>query len=226
MLRAANERTGSFASSNQLLNSIHTIIDRAIQSNMYSVLTDCPHREKLGWLEEYHLVFGSIARNYDVAAYYRSLVRTIAEAQTPDGLVPDIAPEYTVFSGGFRDDPNWGGAMVLLPWEMYRAYGDVQTLRTYYPQMVKYLDYLAGKASGDILAYGLGDWIAFDQTTPLGVTATFAYHRLASAMGRIATVLGKTADAQRWTDLTARIGTAFNREFHAREHVRQWQPGE
>jgi alpha-L-rhamnosidase len=214
VLRAANETAGSFTSSNPLINSIHGIIDRAIQSNMYSVLTDCPHREKLGWLEEYHLVFGSVSRNYDVAAYYRALVRTITEAQTPDGLVPDIAPEYTVFSGGFRDDPNWGGAIVLAPWELYRAYGDIGTLRTYYPNMVRYLDYLAGKADEDILAYGLGDWIAFDQSTPLGVTATFAYHRLAAAMARIATVLGKDADAARWTALTSRIGEAFNREFH------------
>ena len=69
------------------------MIERAVQSNMYSVLTDCPHREKLGWLEETHLVFGTIMRNFDVAAYARSIVQKIAEAQLPSGQIPSIAPE-------------------------------------------------------------------------------------------------------------------------------------
>jgi alpha-L-rhamnosidase-like protein len=52
-----------------------SFVNQAIQNNMYSVLTDCPHREKLGWLEEAHLVFQSVSRRYDVAAYYRQLLR-------------------------------------------------------------------------------------------------------------------------------------------------------
>ena len=213
VLRTANDNAGSFDSSNVLLDKIHTIIDRAIQSNMYSVLTDCPHREKLGWLEEDQLVFDSVARNYDVAAYYRTLVRNMADAQTANGLVPDIAPEYTVFGGGFRDDPNWGGAMVLAPLNMYETYGDVGTLRTYYPNMVRYADYLAGKATNNLLSYGLGDWIAFDKSTPLGITATFGYYRIVQALARIATVLGRPADATRWTTLAANIASSFNTAF-------------
>ena len=212
-LRAANESAGTFDSSNLLLNQVHTIIDRAIQSNMYSVLTDCPHREKLGWLEQTHLVFGSVARNYDVAAYYRSLVRTMADAQTADGLVPDIAPEYAVFDGPYRDDPNWGGALVLAPLQLYRTYGDAETLRTYYPNMVRYLDFLRGKANGGLLDYGLGDWGTFDPSTPLGVTSTFAYHRLAEGMAEIAGALGESADVVRWRSLAGDIGAAFNAKY-------------
>lgn len=213
VLRAANDGAGTFTSSNTLINDIHTIIDRAIQSNMYSVLTDCPHREKLGWLEEDNLVFGSVARDYDVAAYYRELVRNMAEAQTADGLIPDIAPEYTVFSGGFRDDPNWGGSLVLAPWQLYETYGDTATMRTYYPNMQRYLDYLSSKANGDLLDYGLGDWITFDNSTPVGVTASFGYYRIASAMSGIAGALGKTDDAQRYAALATRIGAAFNDKY-------------
>jgi alpha-L-rhamnosidase len=213
VLRTANDAAGTFTSSNPLINDIHTIIDRAIQSNMYSVLTDCPHREKLGWLEEDNLVFGSVARDYDVAAYYRELVRNMAEAQTADGLVPDIAPEYTVFSGGFRDDPNWGGSLVLAPWQLYETYGDTATLRTYYPNMRRYLDYLSSKATGDLLDYGLGDWITFDNSTPVGVTASFGYYRAASAMSEIARVLGQADDAQRYAALATRIGAAFNDKY-------------
>lgn len=213
VLRAGNAGAGSFTSSHGLLNDIHRIIDRAVQSNMYSVLTDCPHREKLGWLEQANLVFPAVARNYDVAAYYGAIVRDIAEAQTADGLVPDIAPEFTVFSGGFRDDPNWGNVIVFAPWQMYRAYGDTATLRTYYPNMVRYVDYLSGKADGHLLDYGLGDWITFDNSTPKGVTATFGYHRAVSALARIAKVIGKDADAAEYEALAGQIGSAFNAKY-------------
>ncbi|MGP4028306.1 family 78 glycoside hydrolase catalytic domain [Actinomadura sp. 3N407] len=213
VLRAANEKAGSFTSSHGLLNDIHKIIDRAVQGNMYSVLTDCPHREKLGWLEQANLVFPAVARNYDVAAYYGSIVRNIAEAQTGDGLVPDIAPEFTVFSGGFRDDPNWGNVIVFAPWQMYRAYGDVATLHTYYPNMVRYVDYLSGKADGHLLDYGLGDWIAFDDSTPKGVTATFGYHRAVTALARIAKVIGKDDDAAKYESLAGEIGSAFHAKY-------------
>lgn len=212
-LRAANEKAGSFTSSHGLLNDIHKIIDRAVQGNMYSVLTDCPHREKLGWLEQANLVFPAVARNYDVAAYYGAIVRAIAEAQTGDGLVPDIAPEFTVFSGGFRDDPNWGNVIVFAPWQMYRAYGDAATLRAYYPNMVRYVDYLSRKADGHLLDYGLGDWIAFDTSTPKGVTATFGYHRAVSALARVAEAIGEDGDAAKYDALAREIGAAFHARY-------------
>ncbi len=213
VLRAANRSVGTFASSDATINGIHRIIDRAVQGNMFSVLTDCPHREKLGWLEETHLVFDTVARNYDVQAYGRDLVRNMADAQLASGLVPDIAPEYTVFSGGFRDDPNWGSAMILVPWNLYRTYGDRDTLRTYYANMVRYLSYLRSKASGNLLDYGLGDWATINTTTPAGVTASYGYYKSADALAKIAAVLGEAEDAATYRQLAADIGTAFNAKF-------------
>ena len=213
VLRAANEKVGSFSCSSGLLTTLHTIVDRAIQSNMYSVLTDCPHREKLGWLEQVHLVFGPVAFGYDVADYYRELVRVMAEAQADDGLVPNVAPEYVVFEDGFRDDPNWGSAIVLAPWALYREYGDIETAREHYPAMVRYLDYLTDLAEGDLLAHGLGDWAAIDERTPVGITASFGYHQAASAMARIASLLGRPGDAAHWAELTDKIGAAFNATY-------------
>jgi alpha-L-rhamnosidase len=209
-LSTANASAGTFTSGNSLLNSINQIVDQAIQNNMCSVLTDCPHREKLGWLEEDHLVFDAVSRTYDVAAYYRELIRNIADAQLSNGLVPDIAPEYTVFSGGFRDDPNWGSTLILSAWQLYQTYGDVSTLRTYYSNMRNYLSYLQSKASGNLLNYGLGEWAAIDTSTPTGVTASYAYYEDAQTMSKIATVLGQTSDATTYSTLTQQIGSAFN----------------
>jgi alpha-L-rhamnosidase len=83
---------GSFECSHPLLNRIHTIINEAILSNMKSVLTDCPHREKLGWLEQTHLMGPSIMYNYDVHALYRKIIDDMGDAQLENGLIPDIAP--------------------------------------------------------------------------------------------------------------------------------------
>ncbi len=191
VLRADNERTGTIDSSDATLNATYEMVLRAVESNMFSVLTDCPHREKLGWLEEYHLLYDTVASNFDVAAYYRKLVRDISDAQLADGMVPDIAPEYTVFGGGFRDDANWGGALIMTPFKHYQAYGDAELLRDGYQAMQRYMDYLATKATDHILSHGLGDWGAFDTSTPLAIPATTAYYRYANVMAEIAGVVGR-----------------------------------
>jgi alpha-L-rhamnosidase len=214
ILRAVNTESAAFTCSDDLLNSIHTIINRALQSNMFSTLTDCPHREKLGWLDDIGLIFDVAARNYDVAAMYRKIVRDMSEAQSVDGLVPTTAPELALFAGAYRDDANWGGSIILAPWQMYRAYGDLQTVRDYYPAMRKYMDYLATQASGYLLNNGLGDWITLNTTTPAGVTASYAYMRLATAMGKIANLLDKAPDAASYQQLAASISAAFNAEYY------------
>ncbi|MFI1094110.1 family 78 glycoside hydrolase catalytic domain [Streptomyces sp. NPDC020917] len=213
VLRAANTSAGSFSCSNELINGIHRIIDRAVQGNMFSVLTDCPTREKLGWMEQDHFVFDTVTRNYDAAAYTYDIVQAMADAQLPNGMVPDIAPEYTVFGGGFRDDPNWGNAMVIVPWKHYRTYGDRDLLTTYYPNMRRYVDYLTSKAKGHLLDYGLGDWATINATTPTGVTATYGYFKAADALSSVAAAIGNTADATTYGTLRDAIGNAFHAAY-------------
>ncbi len=146
--RADVERVGAFACSNELFNKIHALVDWSVGSNLQSVLTDCPHREKLGWLEVAHLMAPSIMLNYDTAAFYRKVARDTSESQRENGLVPDIAPEYTVFNGGFVDSPEWGSASVIVPWDLYQWYGDRRTLDRQYETMKRYVDYLSTKANG------------------------------------------------------------------------------
>ncbi|MEV0404107.1 family 78 glycoside hydrolase catalytic domain [Actinoallomurus sp. NPDC050550] len=211
VLRAGNATAGTFASSDLLLNDIHQIVEASIAGNMFSILTDCPDREKLGWLEQTHLVQGSVARDFDVEAYYRDFLQNVAEAQLPDGHVPDIAPEYVVFSGAARDDPNWGSAIILSAWQHYQSYGDAGTLRTYFPAMRKYFDYLTSKASGNLLDYGYGDWATTDSSTPVGLAASYGYYRDAVALAKIAKLLGE--DASGYESAAQKIGAAFNAKY-------------
>jgi alpha-L-rhamnosidase len=219
VIRAANSSAGTFSTSNTTINSIHALVDRAVQSNMMSILTDCPSREKLGWDEEVQLLFPMVARNYNIDAYGRTLVQNMADAQLADGLEPDIAPEATVFSGGFRDDVNWGSALIMVPWEMYLTYDDVATLTKYYSDMQAYLAYLNTRATGNLVVYGssgLGDWGESSVTsvsTPTDLVENWGYYRDEQAMARIATVLGKTTDAATYSAAAAATLTAFTAKW-------------
>ncbi|MGW4524065.1 family 78 glycoside hydrolase catalytic domain [Amycolatopsis sp. NPDC004378] len=215
-LSAASPPSGSVDTANGLVNAVHGITRQAVRNNLSGIPTDCPAREKLGWLEQDHLVFDTISRNYDVAAYYRQFLRTVADAQTDSGLIPDIAPEYVGFDGGFRDDPNWGSTIVLTAWQLYQAYGDTDTLSSLYPAMHRYFGYLQAHTTGNLVDYsasGLGDWNAADEATTKTFTANYAYHQDAVAMAKISTVLGDQASATTYANLAQAIGGAMNQKF-------------
>jgi hypothetical protein len=165
----------------------------AQRSNLAHVITDCPHRERLGWLEQYHLNGPSLRYETDLTRLYAKTFADMADAQRPDGLVPDIAPEYVVFDDGFRDSPEWGSAIVLAAWQHYVWTGDDTPLRRNYDAMKRYVAYLASRARGDILDYGLGDWYDIgpkppgpSQLTPIALTATAIYLEDNQALARIA----------------------------------------
>ena len=222
-LHAAVPVIGHFTTSNQLFAKIHKLIDMAILSNMVSVLTDCPHREKLGWLEQTHLAGPSILYNYDAAQFYAKMAHDMRDSQLADGMVPGIAPEYVAFldhkgkSNAFRDSPEWGSASILSPWTAYTFDGDRVLLADNYKTMVDYASYLKSKLQDGMLTYGLGDWYdigggppGFSQLTAQGMTATATYYEDLNALAQIATILGKDADATNFRQQTATIRDSIN----------------
>ena len=120
---SGSKGVGSFASSNELLNRIHGLIVNAMRNNEVSLFTDCPHREKLGWLEETHLVAAGLMFNEDLEGLYEATERNIEDAQGTDGMVPTIAPQYTKFGPKYAiydNSPEWGSAAVLGQWAAFR----------------------------------------------------------------------------------------------------------
>ncbi|TCD28792.1 alpha-L-rhamnosidase [Pedobacter psychrodurus] len=222
---------GSFSCSNELFNKTYKLIDWAIRSNTSSVFTDCPHREKLGWLEEAHLVGPSIRYNYDIASLCRKVVRDMINAQTPEGLVTSTAPEYARFGGPFRDSPEWGSNSIIMPWYMYEWYGDKDVLEEAYPMMKRYLAYLETKAKKHILSHGLGDWYDIgpkepgpSQLTPNGVTATATYYYDLTLMTKIALLLGKPIEADAYKELAVKVKQAYNAAFF-KDKTKQYASG-
>ncbi len=218
--RNSAPEVGRFATSFPLFERIDRLVRWAIRSNLASVLTDCPHREKLGWLEQTHLMGEAVHFDHDLFGLYRKQAADVIDAQTEDGLVPDIAPEYVEFEGGFRDSPEWGSAGVILPWLVYRWYADRETLARAWPAMQRYVDYLGTRAEGHLLSHGLGDWYDLGprfpgeaQLTPKAVTATAIYFHDLRVVTRAARVLGHPADAARYGALAERVRAAFNEAF-------------
>jgi alpha-L-rhamnosidase len=220
---------GSFVTSKPLFNQIHHLINAAILSNMMSVLTDCPHREKLGWLEQTHLAGASIMFNYDVLHLYQKISNDMGDAQLANGLVPAIAPEYVAFvdrngvSTSFRDSPEWGSAAIISPWIAYQFYGDKRLLADHYDEMRRYADYLTTRAQDHMLAYGLGDWYDIgpkppgeSQLTGKGLTATAIYYQDLTILAQISTVLGKASEARDYAEQAKEVKSSFNLHlFHS-----------
>ncbi|QKJ28504.1 family 78 glycoside hydrolase catalytic domain [Mucilaginibacter mali] len=218
--RNSAAEAGSFASSNALFNKTFNLINWAMRSNMASVMTDCPTREKLGWLEQAHLVGASLHYNYDLHGLALKCIDDMRKAQTPEGLVPEIAPEFTQFTEPFRDSPEWGSNAVIFPWYVYQWYGDQQVLAESYDMMKRYIAYLGTKAVDNILTQGLGDWYdqgpkppGLSQQTPKGITATAMYYYDLDIATKVAFLLGKDADAKAYQKLATEVKAAYNKAF-------------
>lgn len=226
-VHSSSQQVGEFASSDELLNRIHMLILHAIENNAQSLFTDCPHREKLGWLEETHLMAPSMLFDFDFAGLYAATARNIANVQKSDGpkvgMVPEIAPQYVVFDPQydmFNDSPEWGSATVLAPWYVYERTGDRDFLAAQYDVMRKYVAYLGTRAHDGIVDYGLGDWYdigpgdpGISKLTTAGVTGTAIYYQDLKVMEKTAAVLGKSDESIEYARKAESEKATFNAKF-------------
>lgn len=211
---------GHFACSNPLFNQIHALILAAMRSNLQSVLTDCPHREKLGWLEQAHLMGPSLLCNFDLSQFFAKVCGDMRDAQHDDGCMPTIAPEYLVFKdkwADFSNSPEWGSACVMVPWLVYQRYLDRQILIDNFEMMRKYVDYLHSREEEGLICFGLGDWYdigpgepGFSKLTSKALTGTAIYCADLEVLRKTAEVLDLREVAKRYRDEARRIGAAFN----------------
>jgi hypothetical protein len=211
---------GEFECSSPLFNRIRTLVRWAQLNNMVSLMTDCPHRERLGWLEEDHLNGPALRYEFDLAQLFTKTLNDIADSQLDDGLIPTTAPEYTEFKGGFRDSLEWGSAGIIVPWQQYEFDGDREMLRRHYGVMKKYVAYLGTTATNNIVNHGLGDWYDLGpkgpgvaQLTPVALAATAFYFYDTRVLSQIAVLLGHTNDAAQFESQAEQIYAAFNQEF-------------
>lgn len=216
-IRSNIEAVGSFTTSNQLLNDIHRLCFNGIQSQLYNTVTDCPHREKLGWLDVPNMMYQSLSYNFDVKSLLGKVVMDAFDSQGTNGYVPSTVPH---FMRAYDDDLNWGGAAITIPWRNYKQYGDQTLMTRYYDQMKRLIGYYGTLAQGGIIRNDysvLSDWgqetSGLAHQTSSSFTLTCTYYYLLGAMAEMATVLGHEADAAAWAQKAAEVRTAFNARF-------------
>lgn len=225
------ETTGSFECSNKALDRLQSNIEWGQRGNSLLVFTDCPQRnERMGWTGDIQVFVRTAAYNMDIKEFARKWLTDLRDAQlmyNRGGAVPDTAP----LGGDNRAHggcAGWGDAAVIVPWELYTAYGDRRILEENYDMMRAWVEERSGNVYNGVrtvdgaavpecsdLAENIqkqpprGDHLAYDETTPFILTATAYAARTAELMSRTAEVLGRADDARRYAKLHKKYVKAF-----------------
>jgi alpha-L-rhamnosidase len=221
--------TGTYESSNALLNQLQHNIQWGQKGNFVDVPTDCPQRdERLGWTGDAQAFSRTAAFNYNVSAFFTKWLKDVSADQKPGGEVPDVIPDVLNRQDAKTAAPSagWGDVAVIVPWTMYTVYGDKKLLETQYPGMKAWVEYIRKKAGDSFIWKGgskYGDWLFYhppvnNHSEPDGHTehdfiATAFYAYSTSLMAKAAKELGKSEDEKYYNDLFNKINKVFNEEY-------------
>ncbi|GAA3386670.1 alpha-L-rhamnosidase [Cryptosporangium minutisporangium] len=201
--------TGSFECDDETVNRLYRNIRWGQRGNWVSVPTDCPQRdERLGWLADAQIFAPTAMRNADVQAFFARWLADVRAAATPEGAFPDIAPKVAMLTEGA---PAWGDGGVIIPWLLYRAYGDTRTLERSYDSMTAWIGHVH-RHNPDLIwrhrvGNNYGDWLQVDAETPRDLLATAYFAQSTALVAAAARVLGR--DPEPYDTLHARIRAAF-----------------
>ena len=215
------KRTGRFSCGHPALNRLYSNILWGQKGNYVDIPTDCPQRdERLGWTADAQVFCRTGAINFDVESFFDKWLCDMSLEQKADGSVARIVPFYQKTMDG-RISAGWSDAAAIVPWEIYRAYGNKEILEKYYPMMTKWVEYIhnfddeeflwiGGDHYGDWLAMDAGEGVYFGATqTDLIASAYFAYST--SLVIKAGKILGK--DVAYYENLLKNIKAAFRKAF-------------
>lgn len=154
--------TSDFRCSDETLNWFNRAFVNTQLSNMHGgIPSDCPHRERLGYTGDGQLTCDAVMTQFDAKEFYRKWILDICDCQDMHtGHVQHTAP----FAGGGGGPAGWGGAMIVVPYQYYRHYGDREFIDEIYPHMQKYVEYMESRCEDGIVVreekdgWCLGDW--------------------------------------------------------------------
>lgn len=191
--------TSSFKSDNELLNWIHDTFVNTQLANMHAgIPSDCPHLERRGYTGDGQLACHAAMNILDAESFYRKWIDDIRDCQDKlTGHVQYTAP-YTHSGGG---PGGWGGAIVEVPYQFYKHYGDDSVLRECYPNMLRYFDYLEAHSQANLVVSDKeGEWCLGDWCTPVSVILpapfvnNYFYIKALNRCVEIAKIIGRAED--------------------------------
>jgi alpha-L-rhamnosidase len=227
VVHSAIPRTGSFESSNALLNQLQHNIIWGQKGNFLDVPTDCPQRdERLGWTGDAQAFARTASFNHDTAAFYTKWLKDVALDQEDDGAVPFVIPNVLSHETrkGEAASAGWADVAVIVPWTVYQSYGDKRILEEQYPSMKAWVEYMRRQAGMKYIwssGFSFGDWLAFattrsdypGATTDKDLIQTAYFARSTALLAKTAEALGKKEDAAEYASLEEKIKSAFQKEF-------------
>lgn len=201
------EQVGEFSSSNEMFNKIHKTIQWTFLSNVFSVQSDCPGREKMGYGADMVTTANAFLYNYDMSNFYSKSVKDFANEQQLDGGITEIAP-YTGIAdrglGGESGPLGWQLAFPYLQKQLYEFYGDKRIIAENYDAFTKQMDFLKSKAVDGLFHWDISDHEAIDPKPEALSAAAFYYHHTLLAT-EFAGILGKSKDSARFAKLGLQI---------------------
>jgi alpha-L-rhamnosidase len=211
-----DRQMGWFECSDELINKLFSNIIWGQRGNFLLVPTDCPQRnERMGWTGDAQVFIRTAAYNMDVYDFMRKWLKDVREAQlmyNRGGAVPDIAPLCGDNRGGCA---GWADAAVIVPWELYMAYGKKEILEENYGMMKAWVDWSAANTSKPYIIKqpSRGDHLAFDKSTPYILSGTAYAAYVAGLLAKAAAELGIMEDAAKYENLRDNIKNAFRKEW-------------
>lgn len=214
--------TGTFTTSNPMINQLQHNIQWGQRGNFLDVPTDCPQRdERLGWTGDAQVFSRTAAFNMGVNDFFAKWLRDV-EADQVNGAVPFVVPN--VLGQGAVNSAAWSDVATIVPWNMWLAYGDKRILENQYSSMKAYVESIRRVAKNDLWNSGFhfGDWLFYrpeddndgrSAVTDKYLIAQCFYAQSTQLLINAAKVLGNAADQQEYEALLARIKAAYLKEY-------------
>ncbi|MFT5240927.1 MAG: alpha-L-rhamnosidase [Kiritimatiellia bacterium] len=202
------ETVGAFACSNDLFNQIQEITERTFLSNVFSVQSDCPHRERFGYGGDIVVTAEAYLANYDMAQFYTKAVRDWSDAALDDGMLTDTAPDTGIQYCGI----GWAIVHPLLLLLLYRHYGETRLIDEQYDCAARWLRLVRETQPSHLVETGLSDHEALEAGDP-PIMVTPLYHQSACIMATLAGIRGCEADQNEFQQLADAIADAYTEAF-------------
>ncbi len=221
LLRSDVKRTGTFVSSDALLNKIHDMALWSYESNLMSLPMDCPIRERAGWTGDAHAALITGNYNFDMHNFWQ---KYLGDFRTSTFVAPAVVPGRRSHGGNY----DWAVAEVLIAWELYRHHGDKQMLREQYQSLLEYMRAAEDELTDSLIRIGYGDWCdpvrkpgmervggrcRSQQTSPT-ITSSLLFAHAAELMSKISLLLDEQTDSARFSHLYKKVGDQFHDEFY------------
>jgi alpha-L-rhamnosidase len=204
------KKTGSFECSNSLFNKIQSMTEWTFLSNVFSVQSDCPHRERFGYGGDIAATTDAFIYNFDMLNFYSKVVKDFQEAARPDGMLTDTAPFVGIQYCGI----GWAMAHPLLLLELYQYYGDRLLIDEQYETARKWFDLVISQ-NDLIINEGLSDHESLTPK-PVAEMVTPLFYLSAIYMAKLADIIGRKDDAHKFLTLAGQIRTAYLDTFYVK----------